>query len=367
MAITLSGAIGVSPYTLDYDSSSIAYQAAQNLIAMIDGEYSTAVIYEPHKMMVHAGALIIGDAVASNRIYATGFSAVIDENNGVTSTVIGGGDQTVLGGDGGLTYRSTYGNVTIDLGGGNNDIVLRGDTGTGVIYIGGGNNTIVAGDGATTIDAGAGNNREILGAGQDVVTITGHDTVFLGSGSATISAIDGGSVLIHGASSVSGTGYSLTFINGDAASTVQGAAGSYSIFGGAGGGVFHGGLGGDNFIMGGTGNTTLLGGGAGDTLLGGTGDNLIIAGTGNETLGGAGSTTFEFLQAHVHTAAGTVDSIVDFGGQDLFALSGGQSAIQYALQTYTVSGGNGSFLLQDGTKIVLDGYTGNLTVNNFKH
>jgi hypothetical protein len=61
---------------------------------------------------------------------------------------------------------------------------------------------------------------------------------------------------------------------------------------------------------------------------------------------------------------GTTDVVRDFSSQDLLYL-GSVQADNYALSTFQVVNGNGAFLLEDGTKVVLDGVT-NLSAGNFK-
>jgi Ca2+-binding RTX toxin-like protein len=373
MSVTLTGALGSSAYSLAYDLRDAAYSQAQALIADVDLLYQSAVQYGVNHGYAHTGALIIGDAVAQHHINAVGFGAVIDQNNSSRSTILGGnagGYQVVLAGNGGLTYAYVApgaGNVTVDAGGGNNKIDLKRDAANAVVYTGDGNDTIYASQGSVSIAAGAGSNLIRLGAGADFDRVTGQDKIFLGSGTANIQVAGNGSADVFGASVVSGTGYSLTFIGGSAASTVHAGAGSYSIAGGAGGGVFYGASGGNNVITGGSGDVTIYGGGSGDHLTGGSGNNQIIAGLGNETLnGGTGSSERLTLLTDRTGGTGTTDTIVDFApGRDIIELNGG-AGNAYALQTYEVVNGSGTFYLLDGTKVVLEGYTGPLTRSDLR-
>jgi Ca2+-binding RTX toxin-like protein len=367
MTVTLTGAFGSSQYSLGYDVTDTAYAQAQSLITSVDGLYSSAVIYAPGETTPHTGALIIGNAVANNIIDAAGFGAVIVENDTSGSTIHGGnagGDQVVLASNGGLSFRYTAngaGNVTVDAGGGNNLVDLQADAGSGTVYTGDGNDTIYAAAGSSTIWAGAGTNLVRLGAGTDVDYVTGNDTVYLGSGQATVSVSGAGSADVFGANSVSGSGYSLVFIGGADASTVHAGAGSYSINGGAGGGVFYGGSGGNNDIVAGSGNATIIGGGGGDTLAAGAGTDLLKAGTGNETLiGGSGETTFKVISGTTG-GSGAVITIQDFNPNDVIEVGGGYMASDYILKHYTVVNGSDTFYLQDGTKVVLQGYHAHLT------
>jgi len=372
MQVTVTGGHGYAAASLNYDANDLALLKAQALAAAIDSTYATAIYYTGQQLhLPSAGYLIVGAQYANTDLTATGFGAIVDENNGIASTIHGGGSvagQVVLAGDGGLTFTATSGNTTVVAGGGDNHISFAGDKGTSAAYTSSGNDTIIGGAGSTTISAGAGDNLITLGAGNSLVDDSGQDTVHLGSGNDTIDVLAGGSDKVIGAASVAGSGFTLTFIGGSDASTVQSGAGSYDINGGAGGGVFHGGAAGDNYISAGSGNTTIFGAGAGDTLLGGAGNDLITAALGNETLGGGtGSTDFD-LTIHSQLPQdqyGTIDTITDFASQDLLNV-GNILAINYALNTYQVQGGNGTFLLEDGTKVVLVGFTENLTSGNFK-
>jgi len=360
---------------LAYSANDLAHTTAQALAANIGATYQTAIYYHPKNPPItpSAGYLIIQKSAASHSIDARGFGAVVDENNGRPSTIMGGsgpGGQIVLAGDGGLTFSASFGSETVDAGGGNNKIILTNDTSASAVYTSTGDDTIFGGGGADTISAGAGNNKIVLGSGASLVESAGIDTISLGSGSDTIDVLKGGSVFAYGASSVSGSGFSLVFTGYRLASTILGGAGSYSIQGGFGGGVFTGGSAGDNSIVGGKGAVTITGGGAGDTLIGGGGADQINAAMGNETLGGGIGKASDTFGLTIHevtglAGAGTTDTIIDFSkAHDLLSV-GNILAVNYALNTYEVSGGSASFMLEDGTKVVLQGFTGHLNSGNF--
>ena len=346
---------------------------AQALAANIDKTYSNAVYYNPaHPPVVpSSGYLIIPKSAADNVIRATGFGAIVDENNGVASTILGGGSasgQVVLAGNGGLNFHATNGSVTVVAGGGDNKIRLAQDTSVSAVYTSTGNDSIYAG-GAGTVAAGTGDNFVGLGrdAGGVLVQSTGHDTVALGIGSDTIDVINKGSDVVEGARSYSGSGFSLTFVGGYNASTVIAGAGSYDITGGHGGGLFRGGHAGGNSIVGGFGAVTIFGGGAGDTLQGGAGNDKILAALGNETLGGGSGTNLFNLSVHDITGkagASTTVTIRDFNSSDFLKL-GSVADDNYALNTAHVTGGNTTFKLVDGTTVVLHGFT-HLTSSDFK-
>jgi Ca2+-binding RTX toxin-like protein len=372
MQVTVTGGTGYEAASLNYDAKDIAYAKAEALAATIDNAYASAVYYDGTKLSPQSGYLIIGSQWADGTVRARGFGAIVDENNHSASTVVGGGNkagQIVLAGDGGLTFIALSGNTTVVAGGGDNNISFAGDAGTNAVYTSSGNDTIFGGDGRTTISAGGGQNQIYLGAGNTLVKDSGQDTVRLGAGNDTINVLAGGSVLVHGAQAVTGSGFTLTFIGGTNASTVQAGAGSYDINAGAGGGVFYGGAAGGNSIIGGAGSVTIVGGGANDTLLGGAGNDLVRAALGNETLGGgAGNNVFDLTIHSLNGIAGngTTVTITDFNSHDLLNV-GNSAAITYAINTYSVQSGNGTFLLDDGTKVVLQGFhDASLTKSEFK-
>lgn len=371
MEVTVTGGAGNSPTALHFSANDEAFIRAQALASAIDTTNNIAINYDPSRPLYvpSYGYLVVPDKFAGNNIIATGFGAIVDENNLGTSTIHGGDSTTgqiLLAGSGGLTYSASLGDNTVDAGGGANAITFLGDSGSNVAYTSTGNDTITGGNGQTTISAGAGDNEVFLHSGGSMVYSSGSDTITLVTGgSDTINVLSGGSDVVlnrtHGSSE------RLTFIGGAGASTVEGGAGTYTIFGGAGGGSFHGGARGDNLIQAGSGSATLIGGGANDTLLGGSGSNLIRAGAGNETLGGG--TADNVFDVSVHTAAGTIgygtlDIINNFTSRDLLDV-GGIRAVNYALNTYSVSSGNGSFFLEDGTKVSLVGITRPLSASDF--
>lgn len=371
MDVTISGGLGHGSATLDFTASDRAFIQAQALASTIDNTYKTAIYYDPSKPLYvpSYGYLVVPEEFSSNNIVATGFGAIVDENNLGTSTIHGGDSttgQTVLAGSGGLTYYAHLGDNTVDAGGGNNAISFRGDFGATSAYTSVGNDTIIGGDGQTSISAGAGLNRIFLHSGSSVVDSTGSDIISLAGGSDTINVMTGGHDLVLNAAT--NPAARLDFLGGAGASTVEGGTGTYTILGGAGGGHFHGASGGSNLIQAGSGAATIIGGGASDTLLGGSASDVIRASTGNETLGGGGGANL--FDVSVHTRAGlagfgTIDTITDLTPNDLIDV-GGIRGVNYALNTYSVSGGSGSFLLEDGAKVTLEGVTRPLSTNDFK-
>jgi hypothetical protein len=391
--ITVTGGLGGTPVTLNYAAKDLAYSEAYKLALQVDDTYSNvaAVVYNPSNpyMSGHGGYSIVPDSLSGsgNFIDVRGFGAVTIDNNSGIDDVLGGGrntNQIVLAADGGLDFRATAGNVTVVAGGGNNLISFNANggigntlnTGINAVYTGDGNDTIWGGAGQTTIAAGGGTNTIYLGAGTTDIISQGMDAIRLGTGTDTINVQTGGSDYIHGGS-YAGTGFSLVFHGdttaGSLSSTVNGGGGRYDINVGAGGGYYRGGSDGGNLIVDSiSGHSLIVGGGAGDTLMGMTGD-AIRASVGNETLGGAASANTGILYQFYDNKnaqygyTNVTDHIINFSSTDVIKLIGPDAgaAITLALSTYTVAGGSASFSLEDGTKIVLNGYTGSASTVHF--
>ena len=323
---------------------------------------------------------------AAPTLLSPGYDAVVvDFPN---SFVLGSGDngESVLSGTGGLTFLAPAGSGTVVAAGGTNDIVIGpGSTGPWLIATGAGDDTILAdGIGNDTIEAGGGHNRVVLGAGNDIVRLSGFDTVSAGAGSTTIDASHARTANIQG-----GTG-NLLFIGSEGAATVTGGTGSLTVFGGEGRLDAQGGSAGNNLLRAGEGAATLSGGGNGDRLYAGGERQVLIAGAGNETLsaaghdtlyGGSGNTqmvggrqdnTFvagtgaatmtgghgEDIFVFIDGSAGGQDLIAGFHAGDPINLKGyGTGAVQAALKTETVGPNGVTITLSDSTSITFAGLT----------
>jgi hypothetical protein len=89
------------------------------------------------------------------------------------------------------------GNVTIQLGQGNNSVSLG--NGNDSVTLGDGNNTVTLGDGNDNVTLGNGNNTVTLGNGNDNATLgNGNDNVTLGGGNDNAQLGDGNNVLVEG-------------------------------------------------------------------------------------------------------------------------------------------------------------------------
>jgi Ca2+-binding RTX toxin-like protein len=119
-----------------------------------------------------------------------------------------------------------------------------------------------------------------------------------------------------------GVDYAVSAVGGD--DIVSTSNGNDLIQGGQGNDVLDGNNG-DDTLSGGAGNDILSGGNGSDTLTGGDGNDILRGGLGRDRLaGGAGDDVFAFGNADVAESilSDIVDSILDFGETDRFAIRG---------------------------------------------
>jgi Ca2+-binding RTX toxin-like protein len=228
----------------------------------------------------------------------SGYDAVVVTTANATIQGSGGHDQSILVGDGNLTFTALKGSGTIAAGGGDDSILIGAkDKGDWKIDLGNGNDTVRAfGTGNDTINAGAGEDLIKLGAGENVVTTAGEATVLGGSGAATIFGSSG----------------KLDFVGDSGDASVEG---------------------------------------------GSMGSNIFEAGSGNETLTGASASdtvpnpedTFLFLKGH----AGGTDIINNFIAGDVIKLKGyGSDEITNALDNAKYTPQGATITLSDNSKIM---------------
>jgi len=315
-------------------------------------------------------------------VMPAGYSDVVNVSK--NAIIYGSGDngQQILSGTGNLTFFSFAGSGTLAGGGGDNSIYIAAtDTGSWDINTDVGHNQIVDfGTGASSISPGGGSNLVQLGGGQYTVNSTGNDTVVGGTGAETVGVTGTASDVVVGHSS------DLNFINGQGASTVLGQAGSDTIFAGFGGGLYKGGSAGNNLLQGGFGAATLQAGGNNDTLIAGPGaaPQALFAASGSETLDGSGSSgadTFYGGSGHATINLGLGTNIVGFidgsaggtdivnsfaSGTDTINLHGYPSGeVSNVVGNQTLSGGNVTISLSDGTQVTFTSLGHLLTSSDF--
>ena len=287
-----------------------------------------------------------------------------------TDLVGSAGSDTVLGG-GGLSYVAQGGNNKVTFTEGNN--VFYGPTAGG--------NTITGGAGSDTINTGDGSNTVFSGAGNAIINLTdtsGGDIAVLLAGNSIVNA-DGVNDTVYASAALDsnttgtifGAAGALTFVAGPSASplaiTIVGGSGSTDMFGATGSEVVFANTDGTATFIAGDGNETLnaanaVGGLAffgdtiagesatiNDTVIGGTGTDYFSTGTGNETFySGSGAALFEINDL----GADAKITIANFGAADSVNFAGLSTTDETSLlQTATVSGGNLTVTLQNGTQV----------------
>ena len=263
-------------------------------------------------------------------------------------------------------------------------------TGASYIAAGAAYNTVTVNNGTQTgIATGTGSSDVYLQTGTNQLYSEGHDTVHVGAGSDVIFIT--GQAVVYG-------GNAMLFIMADpgAQFTLHTGAGSVIADGRTGFGTFSGGTNGHNQLTGGTGPTTLYAGGDGDQLIaqggssttfygwggaetmdgqysqgldtfnfdganvtahGGAGQNIFNIGTGtNNILAGIGSGLFDFT----YGAAGGRTFIAQFNtSTDHLHLAGyAADEVNHALGSATTYQGSEVLHLRDGTSIGFGGVTG---------
>lgn len=304
----------------------------------------------------------------------------------------------VFGGSGAFTVTVQDANNTI-IGGssGTNAIDLQNEGGVGahnLVFGGSGAMSItdsgsfdtIAGFGASSVSATLSGNHALFVAGSHSTTVTDQgtaDTVLGGSAALTVTASTGST----GLEVFAGSG-NLDFVGGANGSTIIGGSGNETFTGGAGGTTLFGGGGGVftfnsttasgalDFAAG-SGNETLLSAGsktndfiaAGsdskgtDSLVGGSGNDTFTAGAGTDKfVAGAGQNQFVFFASQTD---GMHDYITGWNSNDsLFLLNySNADSANTLMQNATVSGGNLTIGLSDGTQITFNNVTNTAAFN----
>jgi Ca2+-binding RTX toxin-like protein len=365
--VTVPGANN-SAVTLSYDTDAnalialhvagaIAAGIANNTIQAADSQSGP-----PPSLPPSETGEFVQDTTGVNRMPA-GYTDVVD--TAATAVIFGSTspNQSILVGDGNLTFYASAGSSgTIAGGGGNNSITIpTSDAGAWNIGVGNGNNAIRAlGSGNDTISAGGGNNSIQLGSGSDFITTAGFDTVLASTGSETLTA--------SGSDEVYGNSSQLLFIGTGGGVTVYGGAGSDTVYGANGPDVMFGGAAGNNYLQAGVGAATLFGGGNGDQLFaGGSAAQALYAAGGNETLFGGFASGNDTLYGgagsdQIYTSAGN-STVVAGSGAATVAATGSNTVFDF------ISGqAGGTELVQDLTNasqvhITLTGYGPNEAAN----
>jgi Ca2+-binding RTX toxin-like protein len=244
--------------------------------------------------------------------------------------------------------------------------LLIGNTGNDTINFGGGTGTVVAGNGNNKIVAGAGPHQITIGKGADTVNLTGGQDTVVSLGNKDQIHASNTNLVLTGAGAVIGTGHdTITLIGSGGKVTSAGSAtvtgsGSFSFSAqGAGAGS-------NESVQAGSGRNTLIGGHGTNVFAAGTGFSSMVAGSGSRDtfIGGAGNSFMDadgaarvVFQFDSTSGGSFTHTIAHFAhGKDHLDLVGYDTAAAFASRH--VSGGNTTITLDDGTKIVLKGFTG---------
>lgn len=347
-----------------------------------------------------------------------GYSVVINAFTDGPATITGpagGLSQSVLSGQGGLTYFLNGGSGTVLAGGGNN-LIAPGPSpqvasGGWTLIFDGGNNTVYGTGGPMFVSDGsaeaAGSNVIFLGSGPDTVQSWGNDVIIGSPGApAVVATYHAGTVYY------AGNGSNLLY-NVGGRDTFVGSGGQDTVYAEVGGGLYYGNgpltfvaaPGTDSTVLAGRGNAVafcaanthnlffvgpaqlILDGGAGSqtvvgsaaltgngpgalafsefggsiTLFGDTNNNFLMAGGGNVTLNAAGSTGSNVLYAGsgndcILAGAGNT-WIVGGPGSDTLIGSAGTSAV--VISAAFAAGGDELIANWNGNdQLFLSGYGG---------
>jgi Ca2+-binding RTX toxin-like protein len=199
-----------------------------------------------------------------------------------------------------------------------------------------GQNTVIGGSGGLTLQAtGAGDLVRTASGARDQINLQLGGTVQSG-GTDTISALGNSSILARGNASVTAGSGVMRFTGAGGASTLSGGSGTLIVFAGGGNITLAGGSGNLRFV-GGSGSTSITGGSGSDTVNFGAGHATVSASTGAD------------LYRVTEGVGGGSDLIVGFrAGTDHIDLRGYSQP-----PTETLAGGTLTLGLSDGTTIAL--------------
>jgi hypothetical protein len=384
MAVTVPGGPGVVLYFNVSGSAAINYA----------NDFANAVGLNPAVTNLSSGDTETTVAGALNTIFSNGSSLDYSLTTGgqytfvsvgAPTTVNGsaaGGDVVVGGGDLIYVENGTSGGSNITFTDGNN--IFDGSS------VGGAGDTIAGGSGNDTINTGAGPSTVFSGTGRTLInlydTVTG-DVADMQNGNSTVNAFGVADTVVASATGTifGGTG-ALTFVGqstdaygnpvGSLDVTIVGGTGDTNLFGAATTDlVFSNAAGSTAQYMAGAGNETLNGanaaggfsffgdlstvdgGSINDTVVGGVGNDYFSTGSGVENLfAGSGAAQFEI---NTVGGAGATITISDFSAADSVNFAGLSVAQETSLlgTSSSVSDGNLTVTLQDGTKVEFVGIT----------
>ncbi|MCJ8336420.1 MAG: hypothetical protein MJH10_19660 [Epibacterium sp.] len=311
-----------------------------------DDAISEGITYNSTGGSKHSGTVVVNGSGSNSEtdtltnvseIEGSKFADTYNGGAGDERFITGGGDDTVLGGDGYDRLRFDRSNmeaVNVDMETGKATGTYRGETFevsfTGIERVEGSRegDTLRGSSGADRIDADKGDDFVILGDGDDIARgEDGNDTIYAGAGDTGNDYLEGnaGNDILGG-----GAGNDVIY-GGDDNDVIFGGAGNDKTKGGSGldtiwagteddsvegedGNDILGGGEGDDTVSGGNGNDVIYSAAGNDTLTGGDGDDTVFGGAGNDRItgdagndalyGGAGNDVFVFASGHGEDSIG---------------------------------------------------------------
>ena len=268
----------------------------------------------------------------------------ISLGDGINTTYLRDSNATYTGGSGADRVYFANGNTTLNLGAGDNLVALTG-TSTSTITAGAGNDVITntdgintGGNGTLSLDVGDGNNSITLGNGTFSINAgSGNDTVTLG-------ALTGTNVITlgNGANNLSVVSGAARYYGGNDTDTLTLGVGNHEL---------HIGGGTDSVTISGNGTFTIDSrltdsgpqqGGAKTVIINGSSTGSTLIDLGSTSIGNAAI-----------TIGGGASTIITGGGNDTITANGLGNG-----RTINTNGGNDTVLVGAGTGTVINGGTG---------
>ena len=330
----------------------------------------------------------------------------------------GGGNDTILGEDGADSLFGNDGNDSIS--GGDGADYVDGDEGSDSLSGDAGNDTLVGDDGNDTLSGGTGDDQIYASGGDNIASgDAGADQVFMGTGTDTLYGGAGNDTLGGGAGNDLLYGDRITFVPGEHASAIGGAATSFTFqnnstqtvtlywidtsgalvsygdyapgaanvlgtFTGHNWVIYDTATGapleylgnpangatvtyedGNDYLSGDAGNDTLYGEAGADALYGGDDADRLFGGAGNDTLGGdAGNDSLEGGDGNDSLMGGLgADTLLGGAGDDTLEGGDGDDEIFAGEGNDLIDAGDGNdYVLGEGGADTIYGGAGNDTL-----
>ncbi|WP_157089327.1 DUF4347 domain-containing protein, partial [Oceanibaculum pacificum] len=319
----------------------------------------------------------IEDFAAGDTIVVTGIDlSALDNQDASGSIDLDGGTLTLTGvTDSNGVFKASYsgGDTTISIlpDPVTLSLTTKTDTpgnvnGEDTSVLGGGNDTIIAGAGdgirnvltaSDIIDGGIGDDTLLIQAAQTVTfnatTLTNVETIEITAGTQNITTNDAtvaaGKILTVDASASPNTLYWVGTAETDGAFLITGGEGSDTAYGGAGDDTLSG-VEGNDRLYGNAGTDSLDGGAGNDTAYGGAGDDTLSGVEGNDRLyGNAGTDSLDGGAGNDTAYGGAGDDTLSGGdGNDFLYGEDGADALYGNAGNDGLSGGDGDDTLWGG-------------------